>query len=224
MNKKVITSIAAVSVASVSYFSSVNSASAAVLTGKFQFDGADSPNTTLTLSTNSFTFNPNPGQINIKNGSATGTFASGGFTAGKVQGSVAVPGNSGPNPFIDLGGASVGDLTDGKNIFTISAVDNYNFQYDSFTDLWAGKLGFKGIFTGNDNTEISNGSGLLTFQMTSAEKNTFDTTGTVNNIAFSGVQIAAAAPVPESSSTLGLLGLSVVGAVAAVRKTKKLEM
>lgn len=223
MKNNLVKSLSAIALASTGYLSLANSASAAVLTGKFSFDGSDNPGTTLTLSTNSFTFDPNPGQINIKPGSRTETFLSEGFTTGSINGSVTVPGNSGPNPFIDLGIGNAG-LNDGKNIFTISEVSNYKFAQDELdSNLWSGKVSLKGIFTGNNNTEISNGSGILTFQMTSAEKHTFDTTGTVSNITFSGTQIAAAA-VPEASSTLSLLGLGIVGAVAVGRKAKKLEM
>jgi hypothetical protein len=223
MKNAILNSIAAVSLASVSYFSTINSASAATLVGQFQFDGADAPNTTITLSQNSFTFDPNPGQFNIKNNSATGTFV--GFTKATINGPVSVPGNSGPNPFFDLGTGLGGDLTDNKNIFNISLVDNYSFTLNAITGLYAGSVGFKGIFTGNNNTEVSDGAGLLTFQLTSAQKTSFDRGNRLTNVAFSGVSIAAAAkPVPESSSLLGLLGLGVVGAVAVTRKSKKVEM
>jgi hypothetical protein len=225
VNKTIFNSLTAVSIATFSYFSTVNSASAATLVGQFQFDGADKPNTTMTLSKTSFTFAPNPGQFNLKTGSATGTFASEGFTRGRIQGPVTVGSNSGPNPFFDLGTSAAASITDNKNIFKIAQVSNYTFTQNLLTKLWTGSIGFTGIFTGNNKTEVSDGAGELTFQLSDSQKQSFDKGNNVTKVAFSGISIAAdKKAVPESSSVLGLAALGLVGTIAVARKTKKLEM
>ncbi len=221
MKNNLVKSLAAISLASGAYLSLINSASAAVLTGQFHFDGDDSSGTRISLSKTSFTFNPNPGKINIKD--STETFLSEGFTTATIKGLVAVLGNSGPNPFVDLGGVSAGDLTDGKNIFTISQVGDYQFTFDNLSKIWSGSIGFVGTFTGNNNTEISDGAGKIDFSMTNAQYQDFKKNKTVK-VTFAGLQVGTAAAVPEASSTLSLLGLGVVGAVAVGRKAKKLEM
>jgi PEP-CTERM motif len=212
MNNKFFGLVAAMPLAAAGMIAFTGSAQAAALGGMFQLDGGDDTTTTLTLFDNNFTFNPNPGSIDIK--IATGSFTA--FNTAGIKGPQEInPGTVFSNPFLDLGQlASAGSTSDGINTFTISKAFGYNWTNSPLiSSLWTGSVQFEGLFT-SATGDISKGIGQLTFSTNAnslADINAALSSGTgLSNVQFAGIAVATV-PEPASLLGLGIAGLALAG-------------
>ena len=198
----------------------VGSASAAALTGTFDFtSNIGSPSTIGKISSTGISFTPNPGQINIANDYATGTLQSGGFTAASLYSTspLTFGSSSVGTLLLDLG-TTGGSLTDGQNIFNYTSVLPVSmFGNTNNTKTFFG-VTVEGFFT-SATGEQTKGTGSFTLQVNNSPaivQSILNSGGTVNAMTFSGEFSAQAVPEPTALAGLGL----VAGLLAVSRRRK----
>ncbi|MBP0040967.1 MAG: PEP-CTERM sorting domain-containing protein [Roseofilum sp. SBFL] len=184
-----------------------NAAQAAALKGSFQINNAD---TTINLSNKGIDFTnklTDPlGEVGIT--AATGSFEDFGSAFIKdinfSESSIA--------NFLDLSAGVPGsNSADGVSTFDLTSHSGLQVSQTA-SGILGINFGFSGFFTSDDN-QTSLGTGVLTFQLAEAGitvesfQRRLEGGETFKGITFSGAAFAAQ-PVPESSTTVGLLAVA----------------
>jgi hypothetical protein len=210
MKKAILGSLAVLPLAAAGMLANAGAASAAALTGQFNFSSVF---TTAEISMDEVDFSA-PGDIAL----ALQTESFTAFDAAIIS-DIDLDDATANNPFLDLEASFPGSPGDGLNVFNLTSVGDYAFTQSG--DNVAIDLSVFGQFVSADGM-LSDGAGNLTFQVNNAEADDIEDlvlnqNGMVN-ASFSGAAFTTAS-VPEPATILGL-GV-VAGSLALTRAGKK---
>ncbi len=214
MKNQIVASIAAIPFAVGTVFAGTGAANAAGLYGSFNMDGGNS--TEVELSENTFSFDPNPGQVEIFD--TTGSFNQFDGQMGTIQGPIDLTKidsdtyqiSAVTNPFLDFGGGNLFSLDTGSTLDIVGFGSNVTFA-----------LNLEGTFTDANGIETV-GSGILSIQKTRTSvqdiTNILDGNSETETFSFSGDMIGEMTVSTPEPTTLFGLGVVATGLVASRRK------
>ena len=232
MKNQIVASIAALPFALGTVFAGAEVANAVGLTGGFS---VGSVMTTVTLSEDELSFDPNPGPVGLA--VTSGSFVN--FNSAAIKGPLTFDGDTGSpytvtsfaDPFLDFGnldfpgvdvpgfGIGSGSIEDGINTFSIhkSTIDVMQMPGNPNVDIL---VSLYGIFE-DENGHQTKGRGDLTLQL--ADTNVAEVESILNgdspgeSATFSAALVAEMKKVPEPATLFGL-GVVTAGLVTSRRK------